>query len=77
VPAYWNLGEWVAAYATIFPFTIQPTGQPTAPSLHAVRIDRRESVKIEKNKKVLLAGRLKTYQNMIFGKYLARKNGKL
>jgi hypothetical protein len=29
-------------------------------------------VKIEKIKKVLLAGRLETYQNMIFGKFLAR-----
>jgi hypothetical protein len=45
-------------------------GYITYPSLHAVGINRLESVKIEKDKKVLLAGRLETYQNMIFGKYL-------
>jgi hypothetical protein len=55
----------------------------TYPSLHAVGIIRQESVKIEKIKKVLLAGRFETYQNMIFGKILAsnkkntKKNGKL
>jgi hypothetical protein len=43
----------------------------TYPSLHAVGINGPESAKIEK--KVSLAGRLETYQNMIFGKYLARK----
>jgi hypothetical protein len=43
----------------------------TYPSLHAVGVNRPESVKIEK--KVLLAGRQETYQNIIFGKSLARK----
>ncbi len=51
----------MAAYVAIFPSTFQPTVQPTAPSLHAVGINSWESVKIEKIKKVLLAGRLETY----------------
>ncbi len=41
----------MTVYATIVPSTIQPTRQPTAPSLHVVGNNRQESVKIEKIKK--------------------------